>query len=156
MTVFGTHFEDYAVGDVIDHYRGKTVTELDNLLVTHLALNTAEPHFNEHRAGRRVVFGGVTLALVVGLAMEDTGENAIEELGMDEVRLLAPVYHGDTIYSISEVVSTQPGDDDEFGIVTFRHVGYNQDDKIVARCLRTARIARRASKIGAGASPEQD
>lgn len=146
MTDFGTYFQDYAVGDVIDHYRGKTLTELDNLLMTHLAMNTAEPHFNEHRAGRRIVFGGVTLAFVVGLAMEDTGENAIEEVAMDEIRLLAPVYHGDTIYSISEVIAVDPGSDDHAGLVTFRHVGYNQDDKIVARCLRTARIAKRATE----------
>ena len=47
---FAGYFEDFAVGDVYQHPRGKTVSELDNVLITNMVLNTAEPHFNEHFA----------------------------------------------------------------------------------------------------------
>jgi itaconyl-CoA hydratase len=43
------YFEDFEVGQVIAHARGKTVTEMDNVLLTNLVMNTADGHFNEHR-----------------------------------------------------------------------------------------------------------
>ena len=64
--------------------RLKTVEALDNVLITNLVLNTAQAHFNEDLAQsleqkHRITFGGVTASIVIGLAMQDTGENAVEE-----------------------------------------------------------------------------
>ena len=41
-------FEDFEVGMVIRHARGKTVTLLENVLITNMVMNTAQGHFNEH------------------------------------------------------------------------------------------------------------
>ena len=84
LTGKSNFFEDFAVGDVYEHARGKTVEGLENVLITNLVLNTAQAHFNEDLAQsleqkHRITFGGVTASIVIGLAMQDTGENAIEE-----------------------------------------------------------------------------
>ena len=80
----------------------------------------------------------------MGLAMQDTGENALAELGMDNIRLQNPVVHGDTLYAYSEVLSTEDADREDAGVVTFRHYGVNQDDKQVFQGDRRMLIKRRS------------
>jgi len=143
------YFEDFTVGDVIRHARGKTVEGLENVLITNLVMNTAQAHFNEHsmkdsQYGRRLSYGGVNFSLVMGLAMQDTGENALAELGMDNIRLQNPVVHGDTLYAYSEVLSAEDSEQEDAGIVTFRHYGVNQDDKQVFQGDRRMLIKRRS------------
>ena len=149
------YFEDFVVGQVMRHARGRTVCEQDNVGITLQVMNTAEGHFNEDlmqrsaagRPGwnRRVQFGGVTIAMVIGLAMQDTGENAIAELGLDKVRLKAPVFHGDTLYAYSEVLQVADGARGDAGVVTFRHQGVNQKDEVVFEGERTVLIRRRSA-----------
>jgi acyl dehydratase len=159
LTGARNYYEDFAVGDVYEHARGKTVTEFDNVIITNLVMNTAQAHFNEHFAAsmpykRRIVFGGVTAALVIGLAMQDTGENALREVGLDKVRLSSPVFHGDTLYAFSEVLGkSAPAVDRETlieaGEVRFRHWGVNQDGKTVFEAERRALIKMRPAGAGA-------
>ena len=144
------YFEDFKVGEVIRHARGKTIEGLENVLITNLVMNTAQGHFNEHQMknspyGGRLSYGGVNFSVAMGLAMQDTGENALAELSMDNIRLLNPVVHGDTLYAYSEVLSAEPAPDrDDAGVVTFRHFGVNQDDKVVFQGERTMLIKRRS------------
>jgi itaconyl-CoA hydratase len=147
------YFEDFKVGEVIRHARGKTIEGLENVLITNLVMNTAQAHFNEDSMkdspyGGRLSYGGVTFSLCMGLAMQDTGENALSELGMDNIRLMHPVVHGDTLYAYSEVLSTQDSDRDDAGVVTFRHYGVNQDDKQVFQGDRRMLIKRRSHWAG--------
>lgn len=150
MELTGTdnYFEDFTVGDVYSHARGKTITEMDGVVITNLVMNTAQGHFNEHQMqrsaqGQRIVFGGVTISMVIGLAMQDTGEQALAELGLDKIRLRTPVFHGDTLYAVSEVLETSDSDRPDAGIVRFRHWGINQDDKPVFEGERTVLVKRR-------------
>lgn len=148
LTGSDNYFEDFRVGDVFRHARGKTVTEMDNVLITNLVMNTAQGHFNEDQMargplGRRIVFGGVTAAMVLGLAMQDTGEHAVREIGLDGIRFRVPVFHGDTLYAFSEVLETRDGDAPGAGLVRFRHTGSNQDGKVVFEGERTVLIERR-------------
>lgn len=152
LTGRDNYFENFTVGQVFEHARGKTVTEMDNVLLTHLVMNTAQGHFNEDRMrgtefGRRIVFGGITAAIVIGLASQDTGENALDELGMDGIRFPAPVFHGDTLYAFTEVLATEDADRDDAGIVTFRHWGANDRDQIVFEGTRRV-LLKRASHWG--------
>jgi acyl dehydratase len=149
LTGSDNYFEDFTVGDVFRHARGKTVTEMDGTLLTHLVMNTAQGHFNEHLMastpfGGRIVFGGIIAAVVIGLAYEDTGEQALAELGLTAVRFMAPVQHGDTLYAASEVLATTDADREDAGEVTFRHRGVNQDDEIVFEGERRVLIKRRS------------
>jgi len=136
LTGSDNYFEHFTVGDRFRHARGKTVTEMDGVFITNLVMNTAQGHFNEHlmadrEFGRRIVFGGVTAAMVIGLAAQDTGENALAELGMTDVRFRRPVFHGDTLYAISEVIEVEDAERPDAGVVTFAHTGHNQRDEVV-------------------------
>jgi itaconyl-CoA hydratase len=144
-------FEDFTVGDSFRHARGKTVGEIDNVLLTNLVMNTAQGHFNEHAMastpfGRRITFGGIVASLVIGLAMQDTGENALAELGLDEIRFVAPVFHGDTLYASTEVVSKSDSSRPDAGEVVFRHEGRNQKDEVAFRGLRRVLVKRRSHR----------
>lgn len=152
LTSANNYFEDFAPGDVWQHARGKTVTEMDNVLITNMVLNTAEGHFNEHlmqTAGKgifakRVVFGGINLSIVIGLAAQDTGEQVLREVEMDKVRLNHPVYHGDTLYAFSEVLTTENSDQPDAGLVRFAHYGVNQDDALCVQAERLVLMKRRS------------
>jgi len=149
LTGRDNYFEDFAVGAVYEHARGRTVTEMDNVLLTHLVMNTAQGHFNEHRMAaspfkHRITFGGITASFIIGLAAEDTAEQALAELGLDKIRFSTPVYHGDTLYAYTEVLAKQEGGRADAGVVRFRHVGVNQDRKVVFTGERTVLIKRRS------------
>lgn len=152
LTSADNYFEDFEVGALIRHARGKTVTEMDNVLITNLVMNTAEGHFNEHvmKQGasgifaQRVVFGGINLSMVLGLAAQDTAEQCLAEIGLDKIRLSNPVFHGDTLYAYSEVLEKREADREDAGIVVFRHYGLNQDDKLCVEAERTVLLKRRS------------
>lgn len=149
LTGADNYFEDFVVGAKYEHARGKTVTEMDGVLITNMVMNTAQGHFNEDQMakgpmGQRIVFGGVTAAMVVGLAMQDTGEQALAELAMTGIRFRTPVHHGDTLYAFSEVLETRDSDRPDAGIVRFAHRGLNQDGNVVFEGERTVLIKRRS------------
>ncbi len=148
LTGNNNYYEDFDVGQVIRHARGKTMCENDNVGITLQVLNTADAHFNEDAVkdsfGRRLQFGGVTIAMVVGLTMQDTGENALAEIALDKIRLKATVFHGDTLYAYSEVLAKTDDSDRKAGKVVFRHWGVNQDDVVVFEGERTVLIKKRA------------
>lgn len=149
LTGNDNYFEDFSVGDVFRHARGKTVTETDGVMLTHLVMNTAQGHFNEHLMtatpfGGTIVFGGIVTAIVIGLAYEDTGEQALVELGLDGVRFRSPVRHGDTLYALTEVVAKKDADRDDAGEVAFRHRGVNQTDEVVFEGERRVLLKRRS------------
>ena len=149
LTGTGNYFEDFEVGAVMRHARGKTVTPLENVLITNLVMNTAQGHFNAHMMEntpfRHILsYGGVNFSLVLGLACEDCCENALAELGLDNIRLSRPVTHGDTLYAYSEVLEKRDTDREDAGIVVFRHYGYNQRDELVAQIDRRALIKRKS------------
>ena len=152
LTSLDGYFEDFEVGTIIRHARGKTVTEMDNVLITKMVMNTAHGHFNEDAMrkasqgifGQRVVFGGINLSMVIGLAAQDTAEQCLREIGMDKIRLLNPVFHGDTLYAYSEVLETRDSERPDAGVVRFRHYGVNQDDKLCVDAERTVLLKRKS------------
>ena len=145
LTGTDNYFENFEVGAVYKHARGKTITNLENVLITNLVMNTAQGHFNEHAMGGQViVYGGVNFSMVLGLASQDCCENALEEMGLDNIRLTRPVRHGDTLYAYSEVLSKDSAAREDAGVVVFRHYGVNQDDDLVAQVERTVLVKRRS------------
>ena len=165
LTSKSNYFEDFNVGDVYEHARGKTVEGLENVLITNLVLNTAQAHFNEHMAEslpqkHRITFGGVTASIVIGLAMEDTGEQAVEEIALDKIRFRVPVLHGDTLYAYTEVVAREDEPADprgyrDVGLVHFRHWGVNQRGETVFEGERKALIKKRSFSTAGLALPRE-
>ena len=149
LTSPDTYFEDFEVGQTIRHARGKTMTNLENVNITNMVMNTAAGHFDENLAGKMafgkiVCYGGVNFSLVLGLASQDTIENALEEIGLDDIRLTKMVSHGDTLYAYSRVLEKRESDREDAGIITFQHWGVNQNDEIIAEIKRTALIKKKS------------
>jgi acyl dehydratase len=91
--------------------------------------------------GRPLVDSTFTVALVTGQSVTDVSQNVFANLGWDEIRLPAPVFEGDTIYSSSEVLERRESKSrEDVGIVTVKTTGYNQDGTIVITFRRTIMV----------------
>lgn len=145
----GRFFEDFIVGDVYQHPLGRTVTTTDNIWFTLLTQNTAPVHFDHHYAaqtefGKPLVDSTFTLALVTGQSVTDVSQNVFANLGWDEIRLPAPVFEGDTIYSESKVLSKRESKSrPKVGIVEVKTTGYKQDGTVVITFRRTIMVYKR-------------
>jgi itaconyl-CoA hydratase len=94
--------------------------------------------------GKPLVDSTFTLALVTGQSVTDVSQNVFANLGWDEVRLPAPVFEGDTIYSRSEVLEKRGSRSrPNVGIVVVRTSGYNQDGETVIEFKRTVMVYRK-------------
>jgi len=149
LTGASNYFEDFHVGQRIRHARGATVDEVEGGWMSKLVMNTAQAHWNEDYlrgsplGDGRVVFGLLTASVVIGLASQDTAENALAEVSLDGLRFTSPVHHGDTLYAFTEVIETSPAERDDAGLVRFRHWGTTQDDRVVFEGERTVLVKRR-------------
>ena len=143
-------FEDFVIGRRIRHARAATIDEVENNFISKQVMNTAQAHWNEALlqgsplGDGRLVFGLVTGSLTVGLASQDTAENALAEVGLDQVRFRVPVHHGDTIAAYTEVLAAGPADRDDAGLVRFKHWGRNQHGDVVCELERTVLLKRRS------------
>jgi len=144
----GRFFEDFEVGDVYRSRIGRTITQADNIWFTLLTNNTNQIHFNEHFAERTqferpLVNSTLTIAIVAGLGVTDTSENGFA-LGWDEIRMPNPLFEGDTLYSVSEVVDKrESASNPTRGIVKFRSRGVKQDGTVVLDYTRSVMIWKR-------------
>jgi itaconyl-CoA hydratase len=145
----GRLFEDFEVGDVYQHPLGRTVIAADNIWFTLLTQNTNPIHFDRAYAshteyGKPLVDSTFTLALVTGQSVMDISQNAMANLGWDEVRLPNPLFEGDTVYSRSEVLEKRESKSrPNVGIVRFKTTGYKQDGAVVIEFKRTVMVYRR-------------
>ena len=103
-------------------------------------------HFDHNYAFQTALGGPLVhlsfmLALVTGQSVADIPQNAFANLGWDEVRLPAPVFEGDTIYSSSEVLEKRESRSrPNVGIVVVRTTGYNQNGGTVITFKRTVMV----------------
>ncbi len=151
LTGSNNYFEDFEVGRRMRHARSATIDEVENNYISKQVMNTAQSHWNEEiMAGSplgdgRLVFGLITGSMAVGLASQDTSENALGDLGLDAVRFKKPVHHGDTITAYTEVLETADASDrDDAGVVRFKHWGRNQHGDVVCELERLVLIKRRS------------
>jgi acyl dehydratase len=150
----GRFLEDFRVGDVYRHAHGRTITQTDNTWFTLLTNNTHDVHFNADYAsrtefGKPLVVSTLTLAIVTGLSVPDVSQNAVANLGWENVRLTAPVFAGDTVYAESEVLEVRPSNSREGqGIVRVHTRGYNQDGTTVIEFDRAVLVYARTHRPG--------
>jgi acyl dehydratase len=142
----GLYYDQLEVGRTFQHAMRRTLTEMDNVLYSALTHNPAALHLDEEYCrthtefGQRIVNSAFTIGLVVGISVGDTTlGTTIGNLGFDEVRFPAPVFHGDTVRVETEVISRrESASRPNAGIVVFEHRGFNQKDVLVARVRRSA------------------
>ena len=146
----GRYFEDFALGELIEHPIRRTITETDNVIFTTMTHNPAALHLDaeymkDTEFGRPLVNSCLTLGLMVGISVNDTTHGTtVANLGWDEVRFPKPLFPGDTIRITTEVLELRDSRSrPDNGIVTFAHRAYNQHDELVGECKRTALMLRR-------------
>ena len=158
----GRFYEDFAVGDVFKSRLGRTVTEVDNIWFTCLTLNTNQVHFNTPYAertqfGKPLVNSAFTLALVTGMTVPDTSENAAANLQWTDIKLPKPVFAGDTLWAESEILDLRESKSNpSVGIVTMRCRGINQRREVVIEFKRTFMVYKRDAPEAASAFPGTD
>jgi acyl dehydratase len=130
----GKYYEDLEVGVVVKHDLGRTLTEMDNMLFSSLTMNTQPLHINEDFAsktqfGQRIVNGIFTLGVVVGISVPDlTQGTIIANLGYENITHPHPLFHGDTIYVETEVLTKRESrTHSDRGVITMKHTGRNQN-----------------------------
>ncbi|HEY5266213.1 MAG TPA: MaoC family dehydratase [Acidimicrobiales bacterium] len=145
----GNYFEDFAVGQVYQHPLGRTIYDADNAWFTLMTMNTNELHFNADFAsrtehGRELVNSGLTMAMVLGISVSDISQNAVANLGWDEVRLVAPVFVGDTLYGESIITELRESASRPYaGIVSCFTRALNQNGVEVMSYRRTVMVYKR-------------
>ena len=124
-------FEDYDIGEVIDHVDGMTIEESDHMLATRLYQNTAKVHFDAHamrasRFGRRLMYGGHVISVCRSLSFKGL-ENALGILAFNGGAHANPTFAGDTLYAATEVLDAQPLSA-ELGALRLRLIGLKNRD----------------------------
>ena len=147
----GLCYEDLTPGLKIEHAIRRTCTEMDNMLFSALTYNCAPLHIDHEYCkgtiyGKPLVNSMFLFALVNGVIVIDTTiGTTLGNLGYEEVKFPNPVFHGDTIHVVSEVLDRRLSKKrTDSGIVFFRHTGYNQRDEVVCECKRAGLMLKRA------------
>lgn len=153
---FGFYFEDFEVGLIIEHRPGRTLSQADNTWMTLLTMNTAQLHFDAHYAEktgwkRPLVDSTLTLAMITGMTVNTISKKVVANLEWDQVKLIKPVFEGDTIYAESEVIAKRESSSRPTqGIITVQTRGINQNKEVFMSFQRTVLVYKK------GAAPAYD
>ncbi|EKF20469.1 MaoC family dehydratase [Nitratireductor pacificus] len=151
---YGRYLEDFHVGDIYEHFPGRTITQADNIQMSLLTMNQHPAHCDaayaaETEFGQPLVNSGLTLAVVLGLTVADVSGRAIANLGWKEINLTAPVFCGDTLRAESEVLDVRPSRSRPGqGIITVHTRAFNQDGKAVLDFIRSCLVPTRTPVEG--------
>jgi acyl dehydratase len=151
---FGGFIEEYEPGDIYIHWPGKTVTEAEDHLFCLLTLSASPVHIDANYAaenmefGRNIIVGTYVYALLLGMSVPDISGRAIANLGAEDLKHVSPLFHGDTLYGQTEILSTRlsksrPGQ----GILRVRTTGKNQDGVVVCTFVRSVLLPSRTSRV---------
>lgn len=128
-----SYFEDLEPGTLIEHSRGRTMTD-EHIALTGILDNTSQVHCNQfmidldpdrYVGGRLIVFGGIPFVLCLGISGPDVADNALGEVVYTTGRHTAPLQSGDTVFAATQVLakSDHPGRED-LGLVETRLLGH--------------------------------
>lgn len=160
---FGGYLEDYEPGDTFTHWPGKTITEAEDHLFCLLTMAISPLHVDAHFAetelddAKNIVIGTFIYALLLGMSVPDISGRAIANLGADELRHVAPMHHGDTLYGETTVLDvrrskSRPG----VGILTVKTTGFNQYHEVVCTFRRSVMIPVRPTADDSGSTTGGD
>lgn len=159
----GFYLDELREGVVYAHRPGRTMTETDNVLFTTLTMNNQGLHLDAAWSatqpfGQRLMNSLFTLGTMIGQSVPQMTEGTIiGQLGIDAVKFPHPMFHGDTLYTETEVTGirhskSRPGQ----GIVTMKHTGRNQDGIVVATATRTCMMWTKDAHAASMNTKEED
>ncbi len=144
----GNFFEDFRFGQIITHATPRTVSEGDVALYTSLygsrfAIQSSGKFAKDLGYQRAPLDDMLTFHIVFGKTTPDISLNAIANLGYAECRFVRPVYPGDTLCSVSEVIGLKENSNKETGTVYVRSTGRNQNGDVVLEYCRWVMVRKR-------------
>jgi acyl dehydratase len=148
----GRYYEEFEVGERIEHDRRRTVSEADNQRFCDLTMNQQPLHLDAEFAegtqfGERIVNGLLTMSLGVSMTIPETTDGTIvANLSYDNVEHPEPVFHGDTLRARTTVEDKRETSDGDRGIVDMRVEVLNQDDTVVCEFERTVLSLKKQNK----------
>lgn len=149
---FGRYLEEFEVGDVYKHWPGKTITQAEDILFCSITQNQHPLHSDDAYAaaatphGKAMVVGNLVYSIVLGQSVPDVSGRAIANLEIESLKHANPTFHGDTIYSETEVLEVRESKSKpDRGIVKVRTIGYKQDGTIVCEFTRKVLIPKRSA-----------
>lgn len=152
QSILGRYFEEFEVGDIIHHQLSKTIFESDNnffslMTMNHHPLHTNADYANKSQFGKPLVVGTLVFSLVVGITVPDISGKAIANLSYEDIKHLAPVFIGDTIYAATKILSkSESKSKKDRGAVCVKTTGYNQHNKEVIEFKRTVLVPKRGTQ----------
>ncbi|HEX6859399.1 MAG TPA: MaoC family dehydratase [Caulobacteraceae bacterium] len=157
----GNYFEDFRLGQVLEHATPRTVTVGDVALYTALhgprfALFSSDEFARKSGLERSPVDPLIAFHVVFGKTVPDISLNAVANLGYAEGRFLAAVYPGDTLTATSEVIGLKENSNKKTGVVYVRTTGTNQRGETVLSYVRWVMVRKRseAAEVAGQATPE--
>jgi 2-methylfumaryl-CoA hydratase len=156
-TAAGNFFEDFSVGQTIRHATPRTVTVGDVALYTALyggrfAVQSSDAFAQSIGYPRAPVDDLLVFHIVFGKTVPDVSLNAVANLGYAGCRFLSPVYPGDTLSSVSQVIGLKENSDGKTGVVYVRSTGSNQRGEKVLDYVRWVMVRKRGSQATGAAS----
>ncbi|WP_282059247.1 MaoC family dehydratase [Roseobacter litoralis] len=144
----GRFFEDYAVGQVINHAVPRTVKMGERALYHMLyparhALYSSDQFAQTCGMPFSPLDDMIAFHVVFGKTVPDVSLNAIANLGYAEGRWHLPVWPGDTLRSRSEVIGVKQNSNGKSGVVWVRTTGLNQNDETVMDYVRWVMVRKR-------------
>lgn len=149
QSVLGLYYEDFVVGEEIQHALSKTIFESDNNLFSLLTMNHHPVHTNmdyalKNQHGQILVVGTLVFSLVVGMTVPDISGKAIANLGYEDIKHIAPVFINDTIYAKTKILSKRESKSKlDRGLVYVETIGYNQKGENVISFRRNVLVKKR-------------
>ena len=144
----GNFFEDFHVGQVLEHATPRTVTSGDTTLYTALygsrfAVQSSDAFARAIGYTQGPVDDLLVFHIVFGKTVADISLNAIANLGYAECRFTRAVYPGDTLSARSEVIGVKENSNGKTGVVYLRSTGVNQDGDEVLDYVRWVMVRKR-------------
>lgn len=145
----GNYYEDFIVGETVEHSLSKTIFESDNNLFSLLTMNHHPVHLNlehcaEHQHKQILVVGTLVFSLVVGMTVPDISGKAVANLEYESVKHLGPVFINDTIYAKTQVLDKWETSNKDRGVVYVETIAYNQKGNNVLSFRRKVLIPKKA------------
>ena len=144
----GNFFEDFAVGQVLTHATPRTITVGDVALYTGLygarfAVQSSDAFARAIGYPQAPIDDLLVFHTVFGKTVPDISANAVANLGYAQCRFLKPVYAGDTLSAVSEVIGVRESSNRTSGVVYVRTAGRNQSGETVLEYVRWVMVRKR-------------
>ena len=132
-SILGLYYEDFVIGDEIQHSLSKTIFESDNNFFSLLTMNHHPVHTNmdyaaKNQHGKILVVGTLVFSLAVGITVPDISGKAIANLEYESIKHLNPVFLNDTIYVRKKILDKHESKSKSYcGIIYVESIAYNQN-----------------------------